>query len=203
MVKNCAARGPFVRMRFEHSMDQALAQRRSETMCATLEVETASEQETIDLGAAIGRVLKHGDLVLLLGELGSGKTRLAKGIVSAATGVSPHDVVSPTFTLINSFEGDFPVYHADLYRIEGDQVEGIGLEEALEDGAVVVEWAEKLHDMGHESLRITIEAAGAENLRRIKLTWNENGSWDLRIGEAAIKAKIETRAEGSGQISVK
>ncbi|MEW6529442.1 MAG: tRNA (adenosine(37)-N6)-threonylcarbamoyltransferase complex ATPase subunit type 1 TsaE [Thermodesulfobacteriota bacterium] len=176
-------------------MDQALAQRRLGTMCATLEVETASEQETIEFGAVIGRVLKPGDLVLLLGELGSGKTRLAKGIVSAATGVSPHDVVSPTFTLINSFEGKFPVHHADLYRIEGDQVEGIGLDEALEDGAVVVEWAEKLQDMGYESLSIAIEVAGAENLRRIKLTWNENGSWDLRMREAAIKAEIEKRAE--------
>ena len=198
MLKNCAAYGPFIRMRFEHSMDQALAQRRLGTMCATLDVETASEHETIDFGAAIGRVLKPGDLVLLLGELGSGKTRLAKGIVSAATGVSPHDVVSPTFTLINSFEGDFPVHHADLYRIEGDQVEGIGLEEALEDGAVVVEWAEKIQDMGYESLCIKIEVAGSENLRRIKAIWNKDGSWDVRMREAAIKAKMEKCAEGSG-----
>ncbi|MFZ5866195.1 MAG: tRNA (adenosine(37)-N6)-threonylcarbamoyltransferase complex ATPase subunit type 1 TsaE [Thermodesulfobacteriota bacterium] len=166
-------------------------------MCATLEVETASEQETIDLGAAVGRVLKPGDLVLLFGELGSGKTRLAKGIVSAATGVSPHDVVSPTFTLINSFEGEYPVHHADLYRIEGDQVEGIGLDEALEDGAVVVEWAEKLQDTGYESLRITIEVAGAENLRRIKLTWQEDGSWAWRIRETAIEVNSATRTEGS------
>jgi|GEM_PF-42780 len=196
MVKNCAGHGPLFPMRFEHSMDEALAQRRPGTMCATLEVETASEQETIDLGAAIGGVLKPGDLVLLFGDLGSGKTRLAKGIVSAATGVSPDDVVSPTFTLINSFEGEYPVHHADLYRIEGDQVEAIGLEEALEDGAVVVEWAEKFQDTGFESLRIVIRVGGGENIRRINLDWNESGSWDPRVREAAIEANSATRTQG-------
>ncbi len=99
------------------------------------EIHTTSELETIRLGAAVGTILEPLDRVLMIGKLGSGKTRLAKGMISAATGVSQNDVVSPTFTLINRFEGHFPVYHADLYRIESDQIDGIGLEDAAEEGA--------------------------------------------------------------------
>jgi tRNA threonylcarbamoyladenosine biosynthesis protein TsaE len=109
-----------------------------------MKIHSSSEQETIRLGEALGTILKPLDTVLMIGQLGSGKTRLAKGMISAATGVSQNDVVSPTFTLINRFEGDFPVYHADLYRIESDQFDGIGLEDALEDGgALIGEWAER------------------------------------------------------------
>ena len=97
------------------------------------EIHTSSEEETIRLGEAIGRLLTSGDTILLVGELGSGKTRLAKGIVSAATGVLYDEVVSPTFTLINRFEGTFPVHHADLYRLHTDQIDGIGLDDALEE----------------------------------------------------------------------
>lgn len=150
-----------------------------------LELESSSEEETIALGAAIGRIIGPGDVICLTGELGSGKTRLAKGIVSAAAGISPDDVVSPTFTLVNSFDGKFPVHHADLYRIEPGMVEGLGLEDAVEEGgALVIEWAEKTTDLFDDPLRIVIEPEKSrESLRRIVLEWNCSGSWPERIKE--------------------
>jgi tRNA threonylcarbamoyl adenosine modification protein YjeE len=152
-------------------------------MTERFELETSSEEQTIALGLAVGRMLRPGDVVLLEGPLGSGKTRLAKGIVSAAADVSPSEVVSPTFTLINSFEGRFPVHHADLYRLESDAVEGIGLEDTLEEGgALVVEWAEKVRGFGADPLRILITPCEEETLRLIALEWDPLGSWSARMG---------------------
>ena len=161
------------------------------------EIETSSEQQTIAFGFAVGRILRPGDVVLLEGPLGSGKTRLAKGIVAAAAGVSPGVVVSPTFTLINSFEGPFPVHHADLYRLEADAVEGIGLEETIaEGGALVVEWAEKLLDFGEDPLRIFIMTAGEETFRRIVLEWDQRGSWPERMKAVSDEWRKESATLG-------
>ena len=146
-----------------------------------------SEEQTIELGCRIGKVLEPCDVVLLEGDLGTGKTRLAKGIVAAATGVSQDDVVSPTFSLMNRFDGDPPVYHADLYRISADQVHGIGLEDVLDErGALVVEWADKLVDFEEDHLRILILFAEEENARRIILEWSEHGSWANKLDADAF-----------------
>ena len=107
---------------------------------------TSSADETRNLGKLLGKVLSAGDIVLLFGDLGAGKTTLVQG-VAAGLGVSQDEYVrSPTFTLINQYQGRVPVHHIDLYRIESaaDMV-NIGLEDALDgEGAVLVEWAEKL-----------------------------------------------------------
>ena len=151
------------------------------------ETVTSSEQETIRLGAAIGEMLRPGDLILLIGELGTGKTRLAKGIVSVAARIDPDEVVSPTFTLINCFEGLFQVCHADLYRIGSRQIEGIGLEDALDDGAaLIVEWAEKIPDLTEDSLRIYITYHEEENWRQFHLDWSEGGAWHDRMEELVV-----------------
>lgn len=153
-------------------------------MVKEFEFVTSSEQETIRLGATIGKRLKPGDLILLIGELGTGKTRLAKGIVSAATGIDPDEVVSPTFTLINCFDGLFRVCHADLYRIDSHQIEGIGLEDALDGGsALIVEWAEKLPDVNEDPLRIYIRYIEEENRRQFRLEWRGAGAWHDRMEE--------------------
>jgi len=145
-------------------------------------IHTRSEDETIRLGEAIGSTLRPGDIVFLIGELGTGKTRLAKGIVSAATGADPDEVVSPTFTLVNLFEGLFPVYHADLYRIEGDQIAGTGLDEALdESGALIVEWGEKGRFMEGEQLRVTIGYTSTDSGRKIVMDWSPDGTWHERM----------------------
>ncbi|MFC1833981.1 tRNA (adenosine(37)-N6)-threonylcarbamoyltransferase complex ATPase subunit type 1 TsaE [Thermodesulfobacteriota bacterium] len=156
-------------------------------MFMRLELSTHSEEETVLLGSAIGKTLRDGDLVLLLGQLGSGKTRLAKGLVSAATGVPEDDVVSPTFTLMNSFEGPIAVHHADLYRIAPNQVEGIGLEEALDGGVLVAEWAEDIRDFTDDPLEIIVEQGDSENLRHIVLGFREDGSWGSRLEKIALR----------------
>ncbi len=144
-----------------------------------LQLTTNSEEETIRLGATIGKTLRSGNLVLLIGELGAGKTRVAKGIISAATGIDPDEVVSPTFTLINCFEGPFQVCHADLYRIDHEQVDGLGLEDALDDGAaLIVEWAEKLPELQRDPLVIFISYSDAKNQRLFHLEWLETGIWN-------------------------
>jgi tRNA threonylcarbamoyladenosine biosynthesis protein TsaE len=144
------------------------------------EIITPSEGETIRFGEAIGKLLRPRDVILLIGELGTGKTRLAKGIISVATGIDPDEVVSPTFTLVNCFEGPFQVCHADLYRIDSGQVEEIGLEDALDDGAaLIVEWAEKILDLHQDPLTIVIDYGQEENQRFFRLEWLETGVWNL------------------------
>ena len=154
-------------------------------MSKSWEILSGSEDETLELGYIVGRVLRPGDAVYLIGELGAGKTRIAKGIVSGATGVSPDEVVSPTFTLVNTFEGEFPVHHADLYRLAPDQVETTGLEEALDDGAVIVEWAEKAVELAEDPLHVVISYANDEGSRRITLAFRSDGSWPVRLDDIA------------------
>ncbi len=102
-----------------------------------------SPSETWDIGEYIGKQAQPGDLYALYGELGSGKTQLVKGI---ARGIGVADweyVVSPSFTIMNLYEGNFTLCHVDLYRIEGAEVDDLNIEEFLQKGIVVVEWAER------------------------------------------------------------
>lgn len=104
---------------------------------------TASEAETIALGQRLAAELPRG-VVLLTGNLGAGKTTLAKGIAYGLGAAQPDDVSSPTFTLIHEY-GHGLVYHVDLYRIEeARELEGIGLDEIIDSGALVlIEWGER------------------------------------------------------------
>lgn len=109
---------------------------------------THSAAQTIRVGQRLGELLRSGDLVLLLGDFGSGKTHLVKGI---AQGLGSPDLVnSPSFVLINEYRAGpdrqrMPIYHADLYRIEDPaELEGIGLEETWSGvGVCLIEWAER------------------------------------------------------------
>ena len=100
---------------------------------------------TARLGAAVAAALRPGEAVCLTGPLGAGKSTLARGLVRALT-KPDEDVPSPTFTLVQFYAGShFPVAHFDLYRLErAEEAYEIGLDEALEDGAVVIEWPERL-----------------------------------------------------------
>lgn len=140
-----------------------------------------SEEETFDLGRSLGRSLRGGEMILLEGDLGLGKTIFTKGI---ATGLGiPSDVVSsPSFTLVHEYkDGRMPLFHVDLYRLEtpDDEVGTLGIEEILTaGGVVVVEWGERLppylrrgalrvrlHDLGEGSRRIEIIADGKSSAR--------------------------------------
>ena len=105
---------------------------------------TASEAETIALGERLAGKLPARGLVLLIGNLGAGKTTLAKGIVSGLGAATQEDVSSPTFTLVHEYGGG-RVYHVDLYRLEEPrEVATLGLEELLErDALVLMEWGER------------------------------------------------------------
>ena len=99
-----------------------------------------SEEETVDLGRGLGRALKGGELLLLQGDLGYGKTVFARG-VAMALGILPEEVSSPSFTLVHEYKGGrVPLFHLDLYRLETpeEEVGALGIEEILAAGGVVL-----------------------------------------------------------------
>lgn len=114
---------------------------------------TASEEETIALGERLARELPAKQVVLLIGQLGAGKTTLAKGIATGLHAAEPDEVSSPTFTLIHEYGPDGRVYHVDLYRIdELRDVATLGLEDLFDREAVVlIEWGERFPEILPES----------------------------------------------------
>ena len=127
---------------------------------------TASEEETVELGRQLARTLPPG-VGLLTGNLGGGKTTLAKGIVSAFGAVQADDVASPTFTLIHDY-GE--VVHIDLYRLETErEVETLGLDEIIENAKLtLIEWGERFPQLFPNATLITIETTSQET-RQIKV----------------------------------
>ena len=120
------------------------------------------EAATAALGATLAERLKPGDVVGLQGELGSGKTTLARAILRAAAGDPELIVPSPTFTLVEVYEtprGTF--WHFDLYRLDApEQVFELGWEEALAEGIVLIEWPQRLGDLLPKHLSVTLEVDG-------------------------------------------
>ncbi len=104
-----------------------------------------SEKETFLLAKKLAQGFNGTEVVLLEGELGSGKTVFAKGIASGLGLRDIHQVCSPSFTLVNIYQAKFPMYHVDLYRLkENAEILDLGWEDYLGQGVVVVEWAEKI-----------------------------------------------------------
>jgi len=130
--------------------------------------ETHSEEETIELGRRFARELPSRAVVLLIGNLGAGKTTLAKGIVSGLGAAEPDEVVSPTFTLIHEYGGG-RVYHIDLYRLDTPaQVATLGLDEIFDREAVVlIEWGERFRQFMPPDA-IHIELRGSRDDRVIE-----------------------------------
>jgi tRNA threonylcarbamoyladenosine biosynthesis protein TsaE len=136
------------------------------------EILTNSAEETIRWGREFGAGLKAPLLLLLTGELGSGKTTLTKGIVAGLGAASEEDVTSPTFTLVHVYGGKSKVYHGDLYRIESfHDFETLGLEDVFAKPAVVIlEWSEKFPlESPWPQVRLKLEHAGGDK-RRIVLS---------------------------------
>jgi tRNA threonylcarbamoyl adenosine modification protein YjeE len=125
-------------------------------------VTLGDETATAELGAAIGRALAPGDVVALSGELGAGKTTLARAILRSR-GVEGH-VPSPTFTLVQAYETPgLTVHHFDLYRIESpSELSELGLEDALDTGAALIEWPERgmPRHLAQDALTISLTATG-------------------------------------------
>ena len=115
------------------------AKHRVETFCP----DAAS---TLDLGRRLGSALRPGAVVALYGELGAGKTTLAKGIAESL-GIPASEITSASFTIIAEHYGRVPLYHVDLYRLSSEAVGGVGLEEYFDtEGVVVIEWPERYED---------------------------------------------------------
>ena len=138
------------------------------------------EAATARLGAAIAAALRPGEAVCLSGPLGAGKSTLARALVRALT-TPDEDVPSPTFTLVQFYEGTrINVAHFDLYRLaDADEAYEIGLDEALDDGAAVIEWPERLAgSLPRDRLDIEIELSDDASARRARLT--PHGAWEGR-----------------------
>ncbi len=126
-----------------------------------IEFISRSPSDTIAIGAHIGALAAPGDLFLLYGELGAGKTQLVKGL---AKGIGVPDwqyVLSPSFALVGVYEGRIGLCHADLYRLEGPDADGLGIEDCLDDGVVAVEWADRVPSWP-DGIKITLRVVGED-----------------------------------------
>ncbi|MBD3836747.1 tRNA (adenosine(37)-N6)-threonylcarbamoyltransferase complex ATPase subunit type 1 TsaE [Brevundimonas sp.] len=144
-------------------------------------------EATTRLGRAVARLLQSGDSVLLYGPLGMGKSTLARGLIRALT-TPDEDVPSPTFTLVQFYEGEPAVAHFDLYRLtRPDEAFEIGLDEALDDGCAVIEWPERLGEdpgrfLGPDRLTIEISEQGDGRLATVSGV----GAWETRMKELHV-----------------
>ncbi len=130
---------------------------------------TSGEEETVEAGERLARMLAAGDVVLLHGQLGAGKTAFVRGL-ARGLGADAEEVSSPTFTLIQEYaSGRLPLFHVDLYRLETAEVDDLGLDELIGGKDVVaIEWAERWRDRPHGAIDVTIEDEG-EDRRRITI----------------------------------
>lgn len=138
---------------------------------------TQSGADTIEVGRQLARLLRPPQLLVLRGDLGTGKTTLVKGIAQALDAADPDEVTSPTFTLLHEYDGALdgkPVklYHLDVYRLEGErQLESLGLDELLTpDALVLVEWGEKFKSIRKKATGEIMIAAAGGDARRITVT---------------------------------
>jgi len=142
---------------YRHSSLRLLAQR-----------VTRSPEETVNFGRELAKEVQPPCLVLLEGELGSGKTTLVKGIVASLVSIPEDEVTSPSFTLVHEFGAQGTVYHVDLYRVEGARdLATLGLDDLLgRDATVMIEWGEKFgEDVPRPCVRIRFEYLGRDERR--------------------------------------
>lgn len=150
-------------------------------------VDLPDADATTRLGAALAPLLRPGDAVLLYGPLGMGKSTLARGLIRALTRPD-EDVPSPTFTLVQFYESDPPVAHFDLYRLtRPEEAVEIGLDDALDRGAVLIEWPERLGDdpnawLGAEPLMVTLAERGEGR----RATVSGAGDWNERLSDLNV-----------------
>ncbi|MBP7568727.1 MAG: tRNA (adenosine(37)-N6)-threonylcarbamoyltransferase complex ATPase subunit type 1 TsaE [Acidobacteria bacterium] len=138
-------------------------------MTAPRVVFTVSEAETAAVASALAARLEPNAVVLLVGDLGAGKTAFVRGMAEGL-GIDPDQVSSPTFTLVQEYRGSRTLYHVDLYRVEGAEAEDLGLEELTSGGGVVaIEWAEKLLEPIPGAITVSLTDLGGER-REIRIT---------------------------------
>lgn len=134
-----------------------------------MKLQSKSEDDTKNIGRDLGKKLKRSDVVCLRGELGAGKTTMAKGIASAL-GINEREITSASFTIIAEHEAETPLYHIDLYRVSAGDISELGLHEYIGgDGIAVIEWSERAEsEMPEDSIIVSISQTG-ENTREIEI----------------------------------
>lgn len=134
---------------------------------------TKTPEETIELGRKIGRLLKKGDIIAMQGTLAAGKTTITKGIAESLE--IKDTITSPTFCLISEYEGKMPLYHMDVYRLDGaEDFAGLGTEDMLYgEGVSIIEWSEKImSELPKKTILLKIEPK-EDGSREISLeNWN-------------------------------
>lgn len=155
----------------------------SKGMTPPATINLPDEAATARLGAAVAGALRDGEAICLYGPLGAGKSTLARALVRRLT-APDEDVPSPTFTLVQFYEtAGFPLAHFDLYRLtDADEAFEIGLDEALDEGAVLIEWPQRLQGrLPPDRLDIEISLEDGGETRRARLT--PHGAWKGRTLE--------------------
>jgi len=146
-----------------------------------MKITTCDAQQTESLGAALGSILRAGDVVVLTGDLGAGKTTFAKGVARALGVREP--VTSPTFTIVQEYDGDVPVAHVDVYRLERVQeLHDLGFEELLDGRVVLIEWGESVAPaLPRQRVEVTLEQGPGDDTRSIEI-----------VGSGALAARVAT-----------
>jgi tRNA threonylcarbamoyladenosine biosynthesis protein TsaE len=133
-------------------------------------IDTSTEEETASIGERLAAALRAGDVVLLFGDLGAGKTAFVRGL-ARGLGANPEDVSSPTFTIVQEYAAPrATLYHVDLYRLEPAEIDDLGLEELVSgNGIVAIEWADRWPGRPDDVYEVRLEDTGEER-RRISIT---------------------------------
>ncbi len=142
----------------------------------------SDETETVALAQRIASALHAGDVLLLEGEIGAGKTAFARALIRTRLGYE-EDVPSPTFTLVQTYEDDPDIWHCDLYRLtHPDEAVELGLDEAFETAICLIEWPDRLADLAPENaLTLSFKAGDAHSV-----SFSGPGSWLPRLEKAGV-----------------
>lgn len=150
----------------------------------------ADEAATKSVAEALSRVAEPGDLIALSGDLGAGKSTLARSFIRAALGEPEADVPSPTFTLVQEYDhpSGYPIFHADLYRLTpGEGVEDLGLEDEQPYAVLLIEWPDRLPEGWHENvLEIRLELQAAGSGARLMIVRYSNDKWRQKLSDAGL-----------------
>jgi tRNA threonylcarbamoyladenosine biosynthesis protein TsaE len=128
------------------------------------ERESASESDTVQIGREVGRDLRMGDVVLLRGPLGAGKTAFVRGLAEAL-GCDPAAVTSPTFTIVQEYAGAPSIQHIDLYRLSPVEVDDLGLDEMMQANVLAIEWPDRWSQPPADAIVVSIEPLGGDRRR--------------------------------------
>lgn len=136
------------------------------TQLPILDLSLSTEDDTVQMARRFARILRGGDVLLLEGDIGAGKTFFARALIRERLGY-PEDVPSPTFTLVQTYEADVEIWHCDLYRLSHpDEAVELGLQDAFETAICLIEWPDRLGELSPETaLRLEFKAGDHHSVR--------------------------------------